>query len=358
MRKEDSVAIIVPNNEGMVCDAVVRALEKWTRETRADVRLPETDGIGPPVDLRLKLGEQDYAIEHTRIESFENQIETVIVANRIVRHVRKRIPDPFPGPAYYELQFPIDISPPKRKTRRDRALNGLVEWVRAKERILRERNSTQFLPVRNPHLANDSIRGKPPGFECEFELLHWPIVPLMGVRPGTLSFRFIRRDDPEGSRADRLRRAFSEKCPKLEACKAEGARTALVLESSDPGLDSFEFRGDLLPSLLAGCTNAPDEVFLVETCADRWQVWLLKRDEGHWPETGMPELGVQYYDPDPSDMPGIPEWLETIPQHMRDALQLDRMYTPFLRGWAPLTFHKDELDNPGAGASLEKALVE
>ena len=350
--------MVVPNNEGMVCDAVVSALEKWTRKTRADVRLPEMDGIGPPVDLRLKLGDQDYAIEHTRIESFENQIGTGIVANRIVRHVSKRIPDPFPGPAYYELQFPIDVSLPKGKPRRDRALNGLVEWVRAKEQILRERNSTQFLPVRNPYMANDSIRGTPPGFECEFELLHWPIVPLMRVRPGTLSFRFIPPDNPEGPRADRLRRAFSEKCPKLEACKAEGARTVLVLESSDSGLASFEFRGDLLPSLLAGCTNAPDEVFLVETCADLWWVWLLKRDEGHWPETGMPELNGQYYDPDPSDVPGIPEWLETIPQPMRDALQLGRMYTPFLRGWAPLTFQKDDLDNVAAGASRKKVLGE
>jgi len=353
MRKDDPSAMIVPNNEGMVCDAVVRALEKWSRKTRADVRLPETDGIGPPVDLRLKLGDQDYAIEHTRIESFENQIGTSIVANRIIRHVSKRIPDPFPSPAYYELQFPIDVSLPKGKPRRDRALNGLVEWVRANERALRERNSAQSLLVRNPYMANDSIRGTPPGFGCEFELLHWPIVPPMRVTPGTLSFRFILPDDPEGPRAERLQRAFSEKCPKLEACKAEGAWTVLVLESSDPGLVSFEFRGDLLPLSLAGCTNAPDDVFLVETCADLWRVWLLKRDEGHWPETGMPELGVQYYDPDPSDVPGIPEWLETIPQPMRDALQLDRMYTPFLPGWAPLTFQKDVLDNPTAGASYE-----
>lgn len=180
-------------------------------------------------------------------------------------------------------------------------------------------------------------------------------MPLMGVRPGTLSFRFIPPDDPEGPRADRLRRAFSEKCPKLQACKAKEARTVLVLESSDSGLGSFEFRGSLLPSLLAGCTNAPDEVFLVETCVDLWWVWLLKRDEGHWPETGMPERYGQYYDP--SEVPGIPEWLETIPQRMRDALQLDRMYTPFLRGWAPLTFQKDELDNPTPGASCEKVIV-
>ena len=341
--------MVVPNNEGKVCDAVVRALEKCTRETRADIRHPEKDGVGPPVDLRLKLGTEKYAIEHTRIESFENQIGTVVVANRIMRHIKTNILDPFPSPAYYELQFPTDVSLPRGKPRRDRALNDLVEWVRANEKILRERNSTRFLPLRNPYMANDSIRGAPAGFDCEFELLHWPIAPLIRRTPGTLSFRFIPPDDLEIPRTDRLRQAFSRKCPKLEACKAEGARTVLVLESSDSGLISFEFRSDLLPSLLAECANAPDEIFLVETCADLWWVWPLKRDDGHWPDTGMPELNGNYYDPDRSDLPGIPEWLESIPQRMRDALQLDRMYTPFLPGWAPATFEIDELDDLTAG---------
>ena len=155
--------MIVANNEGKVCDAVVRALEKWTRETRADVRRPETDGVGSPVDLRLKLGDQDYAIEHTRIESFENLIATYNVANQIIQHIRRNIPHPFPSLAYYELQFPLDVSLPKGKTRRDRALNDLVEWVRANEKILRGRNATRFLPVRNPYMANDSTRRRPSG---------------------------------------------------------------------------------------------------------------------------------------------------------------------------------------------------
>lgn len=163
--------------------------------------------------------------------------------------------------------------------------------------------------------------------------------------PGSLSFRFIPPDNLESPRLESLRHAFSRKCPKLQACKADGARTVLVLESGDPGLISFEFRGDLLPSLLSACTNAPDEIFLVETCRDPWTVQLLKRDEANWPDTGMPEMGGFYYDPDPSPLLGIPEWLDSIPKGMRDALQLDRMYTPYLPGWAPKTFEKGELSD-------------
>ncbi len=335
--------MFVPNNEGRVCDAVVRTLEKWKRETRSDVSRPDKERGTPPVDLRLKLGAQEYAIEHTRIESIENQITTVVVAKQISGYIKKAIPEPFSSLAYYELQIPIDISLPKGRVKRERALGALVEWIRASEKILRERNSDHNFPVRNPDWSNDRIKGTPPGFGCEFELLQWPIARLVRRKPGSFSFRFIPPDDLEGPRVDSLRHTFSKKCPKLQACKADGARTVLVLESGDPGFVSFEFRGDLLPSLLSACTNAPDEIFLVETCRDPWSVQLLKRDEAHWPDTGMPEMGGFYYDPVPSPLSGIPEWLDSIPKRMRDAFQLDSMYTPYLPGWAPNTFENGEL---------------
>ena len=337
--------MIVPKNEGKICDAVVKALEKWTGAPRREVRRPETDGVGPPVDLRLKLGDQDYAIEHTRIESFENQIGVDTIAAAIVRHIKEKIPYPFPSSAYYELQFPLGLRLPKGKRKRARALAALVAWVRAAERTLHKRNAIRLLPVLNPHMANDWIPGTPDGFDCEFRLLHWAVVPLMGAKPGTLGFRFILPDDREGMLERRLRRSFAKKCPKLEECKHEGARTALVLESGTPGLRSFAFRGDLLPSVLASGASAPDEIFLVETHGDQWWVWPLKRDEGYWPSTGMPALNRMYYDPDASDAPGIPEWLESVPREMRDALQIDRTYTSFLRGWTPSVFHESGLDD-------------
>ena len=336
--------MILPNNESRVCDAVVRTLEKWTREARSDIRHPDKEGTNPPVDLRLKLGTQEYAIEHTRIESFENQIATFAITKTIVRYVLKHIPDPFPSLAYYSLQFPTNVLMPRGRIKSNQALGNLVAWFREKERILRDRNSYCIVPVKDPYIANDRIRGIPPGFNCEFELLHWPSASLLQKKPGTFSFRYILPKDQEGLRLRSLQQSLSKKCPKLQMCKEEGARTVLILESSDPGLRSFEFRSNLLPSLLEECANAPDEIFLVETRNDNWLVQLLKRDEAHWPDTGMPKLGEFYYDPD-TPGPGIPEYLASFPQHMRDTLQLDRMYTPFLSGWVPMNYEKDELEN-------------
>ena len=332
---------LVANNEGKVCETIVRVLEKRTRKTRTHVRHPDKEGIEGGVDLQVRLGTEEYAIEHTRIESEEKEIEIVGIANQIIKHVKENIPEPFPSPAYYELQFPSEIAWAKKK--RKRALNGLVKWIREGERTLRERNA-KWKTAKDgaywAYWANDRIKGKPEGFECEFELLHWPSARHIEVEPGSLWFRFIQPEDTEDRRLKRLQQAFDKKFRKLERCKEDGARTILVLESSQSGLGIFEFMGGLLPSALARRTNAPDEIFLAETYRDEWRVQAIKLADGHWPEMGMPELGGFYYDPDSSD---IPKYLAAMPEWPDKSLGLDRMYTPYLPGWAPARFKKDEL---------------
>ena len=109
----------ISNNEGKACDAVVRYLEKNTVETRKNIRHPEKDGVGPPVDLRLMLGAQEYVIEHTRIESFENQIKTEIKTSdafrQIYEYITEQISDSLPGPACYQLNVPVSVRLPGRR---------------------------------------------------------------------------------------------------------------------------------------------------------------------------------------------------------------------------------------------------
>lgn len=61
-------------NEGKACDAVVRALESRERQRRTDVVRPDVPGRISQVDFQVRLGAQVYAIEHTQIEAFENQV--------------------------------------------------------------------------------------------------------------------------------------------------------------------------------------------------------------------------------------------------------------------------------------------
>ncbi len=326
------------NNEGKVCDAVVRFIEKQTDEIRMHIRHPEIDGVGPPVDLRLMLGAQEYAIEHTRIEPYDNQIKTEVIIKEILDYFKENISLPFPSPAYYQLQYPFDVSLPNGKAKRNRALNNLVEWVCTKEKVLRERNRGRPMLPYGPYFADHSVHGKPDGFNCTFDLLRWPDATFIRQKPGSLWLRPIIPKDMEPLRRKRLMRAFHKKCEKLQRCKEEGARSVLVLESSDVALTSFEFRGNLLPEILAKHSNAPDEIFLVETYPDLWWVWPLKCDNDHWPAVGMPELNQPIYETDKLPTVGVPK-------REREALGLDKPYKPHPKGWIPETFEKDELND-------------
>lgn len=102
----------------------------------------------------------------------------------------------------------------------------------------------------------------------------------------------------EGLRTERIRRAFSDKFPKLAKCTAEGTRTVLILESQDAAHTRFDLVGALLPALLAEQTYLPDEIFLVESNMRLWWVYPMKYDKDHWPEVGMPQWNGPIYHPD------------------------------------------------------------
>ncbi len=330
-----------PNYERKVCDAVLRVLEKRTRESRTDIRFPEEDLCGPPVDLRVKLGATEYAIEHTRIEPFENQIKTALIFNEIKDHVNARLAV-LPGVAHYQLHIPNDVRLPEKKELRTQALDNLVEWIQESTRILHERCSRRIVPIRSPHWSDDQVTGKPEGFACTFEFLRWPYAELIRRNPGSLWMGlFCPREyrDLDVRRYDRLKLAFSRKFPKLQECKAAGARTVIVLENRDSFRTRFDQFGNALPELLAEQTSdAPDEIFLVETESDPWWVYLSKKGDDHWPTYGMPRWGQPIYEPGKTPGTGVPK-------RIRDALRLDEVYAPHPADWCPAIFDKDDLIN-------------
>ena len=120
------------------------------------------------------------------------------------------------------------------------------------------------------------------------ELMRWSDASLIRRKPGFIAMRLIPPDNDKLKilRLKRLLRAFSDKCPKLKRCKHEGARTVLILESVESVLTRFDHIGHHLPTLLADRTDAPDEIYLVQTDKFGWWVYPIKRDGGHWPCVG------------------------------------------------------------------------
>ena len=112
---------------------------------------------------------------------------------------------------------------------------------------------------------------------------------------GNLSVARIGPDDVEPQRAQRLGRAMDRKCPKLWACKEDGARTILIFEDADFVLTNYVLVGECLIDLMQDRNNLPDEIYLVETSLDTWTVRRMKNDETHmweddWEEFSANEL--------------------------------------------------------------------
>ncbi len=339
--------VIVPKNEGKACDAVIKTMERRTRAKRSDIRLPERDRVGVPVELRLKLGEQEYAIEHTIIEPFENNIQTELTVDEIRRYLVRSLEGRLLSPMYYVLQVPKDVCLPKRKNNRVRALKFLAEWVLSSAEVMYERITGYSLPIDcynipfSPYcFPEDSVKDEHSCLNCTVELLRWRNGTVIGRKPGFVQTVLDYPKDLEGFRTERIRRAFSDKFPKLAKCGAEGARTVLILESRDVAHTRFDLIGAQLPTLLSEHACVPDEIFLVEPYDSLWFVYPMKYDKGHWPEEGMPQWDKgPIYHPDNLPTAGIPK-------RYRDALQLDEIYEPYLtREWIPATYKPEELED-------------
>ena len=273
--------------EGKACDAVVRWIEQRTGETRTAIRHPEKEGLDPPVDLRVRLGTVEYAIEHTQIEAFTDQIRTGEEYAQFIKPVVDQLSGTLPGPAVYELHFPIDTHLGVKSADLDRIRRELVAWIRTKAQCLYEKNRDRLEREHKSPRYLDSIRGEPPGFPYPVRL--WVGMACSASERGTLRHARLAPDDLEAHRADRLREALRRKCPKLQRCKEDGARTVLVLESDDIALTNYVLVSEALAGPLAERDDLPDEIYLVETEINYWVVHCMKLATECWPVKQLAE---------------------------------------------------------------------
>ena len=258
----------VPDNEGRCCDAVLSLIEARVGIERTRVHLPDHgDRVRRRIDVCAELGGERYALEHTRIEPFEGETRTGVFFSEFVEPVQERLSGALPGPARYDLVFPLDPTIAKRKGAVPKAQTALIDWVTAQAPALYE--EAQSAP-RLSAVAKQSLQHLP--YPVRLRCTALATQPSQSPAGRLLCSRWYDDQLLIKQRVDRLRKALADKCPKLECCKNRGAKTILVLESDDMALSNSVIAREALDNASEGRTDLPDEIYLVETDFDQWVV--------------------------------------------------------------------------------------
>lgn len=117
------------SNEAALCEKVIVSLEEQLGAARADVSHPEQDGSGPPVEIRLSIGDRRFAIEHTLIEPFDKHIHGGVDFEAFGAPLRLALDGTMPGPGTYKLFFDLNPAAGIPRSKHDKLRQKIAAWV-------------------------------------------------------------------------------------------------------------------------------------------------------------------------------------------------------------------------------------
>lgn len=264
-------------NEGKAIDAVLRRIELRENVSRLGDGYSPDDRQDPDpgrrVDYVCTIGTQLYALEHSGIEPFENQIK-LEEHNKVLFAPVIACFDNRSDTEYWEFHHPVESSVGLRGPKIREVQEALISWIRT---------NVAALPLirygdRLPYSAYRETDSRVPF--C-FSLYRWSLHDFNG---GPLSGRFWTRPfvtgDVENARRARLERTCDDKFSKLARWRRdEGARTVLVMEENDLSLTNHQLVAEAMARAESGRPDAPDEIFLVSTSLPNpWWVTCLRRE--------------------------------------------------------------------------------
>lgn len=289
------------NNEKALCEALIRLLEAKFDVQRSDLTYPEDDHSGPPVEIRLRLGAQRFAIEHTLVEPFPKAIQTGRRFQELTAEIEAALNGSMPRPGTYQLVFPIHPTEGKPPHTHGALRERIIEWVREAGAALHgecpERLDRDHRPHGHRGVRKTEIDGIPLLLSRN---VHWS---ESGRHDGSLFLSRSVGEDVEDQRRTRIRTALDKKLPKLTACRAEGDVTVLILEYRDIALTNQVLVSQALEAELAE-RDCPDHIFIADTTDDdTWSFFqpvtdrLFSIDMDHIdvvpPAVPAPECGSQ-----------------------------------------------------------------
>ena len=236
-----------------VCAFAREILAVRTRETIEVTERPELVHRSiPAVEELWTSSSRRYAVEHTRLESFDGQIENEARLRRMIMPVRETLADRLPGT--YVLTVLVSETKDAR-----------ASYAQLQEEIVR------LTLERAPQMQD--------GQAVVLQSDRLPFGVQLRRRNGRGSKVFVHCVIPgegEELRVARVRRAFDDKCPKLAAWSVDGRVSVLVLEANDIQLSNVFLVWEAVKAVIAERTDVPDVIVFVETDGSPMYGWVFK----------------------------------------------------------------------------------
>ncbi len=255
------IATKEPKNEERICKAVMSLLAQRRGEQIISVQPVDTVVRDrPAVECVFATPTAKFAVEHTRIESFPNQISEGKLFAQLLAPLESELAGKLPGTFFLIVDVGAANTP---STQHAEIRRILAEWVLAKGTTLdpEERSGPE---------GTCDITEKPTGVpfevtlhcDADYDSRLFIIQNLVG--------------DLQSLQRDRIRTALARKCPKLRPASENGHVSILVLESDDVALANRRAIANATIAELSERDDAPDILIWARTSTDPWKAWVLK----------------------------------------------------------------------------------
>lgn len=242
-----------PKNEQAICRGLMVLIGERRGEPVTPTDQPDVNERNKPaVEWRFETPTARFAVEHTRIESFQNQIVAGKQFAQMLEPLEQELADRLPG--FYFLS--VRVGEAKAPVSEHAAIRAVItDWILAHCEALKE---------------EEGVIGTPDGVPFELALSR-----DLGGGSGLLIFQGLG-DNVAELRLDRIRQALDRKCPKLYAEQQAGRVSVLALESDDMPFMQHSKIAEAVVEALASRTDSPDMIYWARTTTRPWMTWLLK----------------------------------------------------------------------------------
>ena len=199
----------------------------------------------------------EVVVEHTRIESYDSQIDDRMAASKIFPKFGPEIPDRWEA-GYMRLSVAPGEMARVRYRDRKRVAEIHTGWVAGK--------IDDVPPPHRPGLSG-VVWGEHPEVSFRWALwqaLSFDAAGLIGPNARVVQISFAKPANLEELRVARLRRALDEKVPKLLEAAGDSCRSILVIEDRDTVLSAPAYVSKALEVASEG-RQLPDVIYVLDT---------------------------------------------------------------------------------------------